>query len=171
MSLVKWAFVGLVLFPAAEIGALILVAVMIGWLWTIALLLASSAGGRDSAAIVPAQRSRPRPPALARDGLRAVHLETPGLAPMLGGILLVLPGFITDVLGVALLVPPLRRWAANGIGQSRPQAPAPRADPPSSISSPTNGSRLPDRRPKGRGKPKARSDERPRNLVRADALC
>jgi UPF0716 family protein affecting phage T7 exclusion len=48
---------------------------------------------------------------LAQDGLRAVHLERPGVAPMLGGILLVFPGFITDLLGAALFVPVLRRWA------------------------------------------------------------
>src|SRR5215831_19357786 len=50
--------------------------------------------------------------AFARDGIRALHLETPGMATMLGGILLIFPGFITDLLGAALLLPPVRRWAA-----------------------------------------------------------
>ena len=35
------------------------------------------------------------------------------MGPVLGGILLVFPGFITDILGAALYVPTLRRWAAG----------------------------------------------------------
>jgi UPF0716 family protein affecting phage T7 exclusion len=42
-----------------------------------------------------------------------VHLETPGVATMLGGILLTFPGFITDAVGAALFVPVVRRWAAG----------------------------------------------------------
>src|SRR5262249_59297043 len=49
--------------------------------------------------------------AFARDGVRALHLETPGVATMVGGILLIFPGFITDFLGAALLLPAVRRWA------------------------------------------------------------
>jgi UPF0716 family protein affecting phage T7 exclusion len=38
---------------------------------------------------------------------------------MLGGLLLVFPGFITDLLGAALLVPPLRRWLRGKLAQAR----------------------------------------------------
>jgi UPF0716 protein FxsA len=50
--------------------------------------------------------------ALAADGIGAIHLETPGAAALLGGILLIFPGFITDVAGAALLLPAIRRWVA-----------------------------------------------------------
>src|SRR5262249_39251433 len=43
--------------------------------------------------------------AFTRDGVRALHLETPGVATMVSGILLIFPGFITDLLGAALLLP------------------------------------------------------------------
>src|SRR5262249_29777319 len=56
--------------------------------------------------------------AVARDGIRAIRLETPGIAPVIGGILLVFPGFITDILGAALYVPALRRWAAGKLATS-----------------------------------------------------
>jgi UPF0716 family protein affecting phage T7 exclusion len=48
-----------------------------------------------------------------------MHLDTPGLAPAIAGILLVFPGFITDILGAAMLVPALRRWAAARFRQAR----------------------------------------------------
>ena len=82
--------------------------------------------------------------AFAQDGIRAVHLETPGVATVLGGILLVFPGFITDVLGVALCVPALRRWAAGKLATlRRARAGARSATIASSTSSPTNGAKSP----------------------------
>jgi UPF0716 family protein affecting phage T7 exclusion len=38
---------------------------------------------------------------------------------MLGGILLVFPGFITDTVGALLFVPQFQRWAAAAIGRAR----------------------------------------------------
>jgi UPF0716 protein FxsA len=118
MSLVKWIFAGLLLLPAAEIAVFVLVAMLIGWFWTIALFLATSAvgvwllrrSGRDNLARFAA--------ALQHDGVRAIHLESPGFASVLGGILLVFPGFITDAVGALLFVPPLRRWAAARLGRA-----------------------------------------------------
>jgi UPF0716 protein FxsA len=117
MSLVKWTFIGLAALPAAELLALILVAAVIGWLWTAALFVATSVLGvlllrKSGRADLDRVRN-----AFARDGLRAIHLETPGVAPVIGGILLVFPGFITDILGAALYVPPLRRWAAGKLAE------------------------------------------------------
>jgi UPF0716 protein FxsA len=117
MSLVKWTFIGLAALPAAELLALILVAAVIGWLWTAALFVATSVLGvlllrKSGRADLDRARN-----AFARDGLRAIRLETPGVAPVIGGILLVFPGFITDILGAALYVPPLRRWAAGKLAE------------------------------------------------------
>src|SRR5262249_13996755 len=57
--------------------------------------------------------------AFRRDGIRAIHLESPGLGPMLGGILLVFPGFITDVLGALLMLPAARRGMRGMLARSR----------------------------------------------------
>ena len=118
MSLVKWAFVGLLLLPAAELGVFFLMTALIGWLWTIALFLGTSGAGivvlrRSGRADFEALRA-----AIDQEGLRAIHLDAPGLASLLGGILLVFPGFITDVLGALLLLPPLRRSAGAAIGRA-----------------------------------------------------
>jgi UPF0716 protein FxsA len=111
MSLVKWAFIGLLVLPAAEIVVFIVVATLIGWFPAVALFIATSVAGvmllkRSGRADLDRFRA-----AFARNGLRAVHLESPGFAAIVGGILLVFPGFITDILGLALFVPALRRWA------------------------------------------------------------
>ncbi len=121
MSLVKWTFIGLLVLPAAELVAFLLMAALIGWLKAAALFVATSVVG-----LLVLRRSgrgdfeRLRT-AFNRDGIRAVHLETPGAATLLGGILLLFPGFITDLLGAALLVPALRRWAADKLARARRQ--------------------------------------------------
>ena len=112
MSLVKWTLIGLLVLPAAEVLAFLLMAALIGWWWAAGLFIATSIVGvlllrRFGRADLDRLRT-----AFARDGIRALHLETPGMATMLGGILLIFPGFITDLLGAALLLPAVRRWAA-----------------------------------------------------------
>jgi UPF0716 protein FxsA len=112
MSLVKWTIIGLLVLPAAELLAFLLMAALIGWWWAAGLFIATSIMGvlllrRFGRADLDRLRT-----AFARDGIRALHLETPGMATMLAGILLIFPGFITDLLGAALLLPAVRRWAA-----------------------------------------------------------
>ena len=113
MSLVKWTLIGLLVLPAAELLAFLLMAALIGWWWAAGLFIATSIVGvllLRRFGRVDLDRLRT---AFARDGIRALHLETPGMATMLGGILLIFPGFITDLLGAALLLPVVRRWAAT----------------------------------------------------------
>ena len=146
MSLVKWAFVGLLVLPAAEIATFILAAQAIGWAGTIAFFLATSLIG-----VIVLRRSGRRDldrflAVLARDGVSAIHLETPGLAAIIGGILLVVPGFITDLAGALLFVTPVRRWASMTIGRALRRR---RRDPPTRTVidlSPDQWRQLPDGR-------------------------
>ena len=130
MSLVKWGFIAVVLLPVAEMAVFIVLALSIGWLWTLALFLGTSLIGIFLLRRSGREKLSQFGAALAQDGIRAIHLESPGLAPMLGGILLVLPGFITDVVGALLFVPALRRRVGATIGhawherQRAPGAPA-----------------------------------------------
>ena len=118
MFLVKWGLIGLLVLPAAEVATFIAVAAAIGWMRSTALLLAASALG-----IVLLRRSgrgnlgRLRA-ALARDGMGSLHLESPGAAPVLGAILLAVPGFITDLMGAALFVPPVRQWCIRKLASA-----------------------------------------------------
>src|SRR4051812_39179249 len=118
MTMVKWVFIVMLLLPLAEIVVFIVMALTLGWLWTFALFLGSSLIG----IIVLRRCGRAKldlfVSALGQDGIRALHLESPGLAPIMGGILLVLPGFLTDILGAMLFVHPLRRWAGATLARA-----------------------------------------------------
>src|SRR5262245_16789960 len=83
--------------------------------------------------------------ALAREGIHAIRLETSGVASVLGGILLVFLGFITDALGAALLVPTLRRWAAGKVAATAPRPRRGRGDRLIDLE-PGEWHRIPDRR-------------------------
>lgn len=115
MSLVKWAFIGVILLPVAEFAAFMAMVLAVGWLWTATLFVATSAAGvlvLRRAGRTDLDRFRT---AVNVGGIRAIGLDTPGLAPIIGGILLVLPGFITDMVGVLLLLPPARRLISAAI--------------------------------------------------------
>jgi UPF0716 protein FxsA len=118
MSLVKWIFIGLLGLPAAELICFLVVAAVVGWLWAAILLITTSAlgvvllkqsGRRDLARLADRLRS---------DGLAGLQLRSPEVANTLGAALLVVPGFLTDVLGAALLVPIGRQWVAGVLAKA-----------------------------------------------------
>jgi UPF0716 protein FxsA len=93
--------------PIAEIYVIIQVGQAIGALWTIALLIADSilgsmlmrSQGRQAWRRFNAAIAAGRPPAReAFDGALIIF----------GGAFLLAPGFLTDILGVVLLLPPTR---------------------------------------------------------------
>ncbi len=105
-------FIGL---PMVEIYVLIQVGQVIGALWTIALLVAIAAlgsallrlQGLATLANVQAAMSRGELPTSA-------ILE--GLVLLVAGVLMVTPGFVTDLAGFMCLLPPLRRALARALG-------------------------------------------------------
>ena len=105
-------FIGL---PMVEIYVLIQVGQVIGALWTIALLVAIAAlgsallrlQGLATLANVQAAMSRGELPTTA-------ILE--GLVLLVAGVLMVTPGFVTDLAGLLCLLPPLRRALARALG-------------------------------------------------------
>jgi UPF0716 protein FxsA len=102
----------LVIVPIAEIAVLIAVGRQIGPGWTILLVLATSAlggwllrreGGRAWRAF-QADLSERRPPG---------RTATDGLLVLVGGIFMLVPGFVSDVIGLFLILPPTRAVAAR----------------------------------------------------------
>jgi UPF0716 protein FxsA len=128
MSLVKWAIFGLLMLPFVEIAVFVAVALKLGVLAALALTVLTSLAGM---AIV--RNAGHSEIARVRDAfgdrtIRRVELNGTGFLTVLGGFLLVIPGFVTDVLGALLLFPPtqhvlraaLRRAVA---GTAAPSAP------------------------------------------------
>ena len=95
------------LYLVVEIVALVALASWIGVGWTVLVLLAGSVLGlwlarREGLRAVRAMTEA------ARDR-RVAHVElTDGLLVAMGGLLLVVPGLVTDVAGLLLLLPPTR---------------------------------------------------------------
>ena len=105
-----WLGVALLGFPVAELLGVLAVGRMVGGWRTLALLVAISVVG----ALV-LRREGPatwrRFTQAARAG-RAPSAELADAALVLvGGLLLVVPGFLTDVAGLVCLLPPTRPWA------------------------------------------------------------
>src|SRR3954447_23399556 len=105
MSLVKWAFFGLLMLPFVEIAIFIAVALKLGTLAALALTILTSLGGMAvirNAGSSDVQRVRT---AFGERTISRIEVDGRGVLTVLGGFLLVLPGFLTDILGLLLLLP------------------------------------------------------------------
>ena len=101
---------GLVLWSVAEISAFVVVGGWIGLIGVLALVLGTGVAGvvvlrRQGLALVVALQ-------------RPAGLQQAGQAGLLAvaGVMLILPGLLTDLAGLALMVPQVRRWIAGRIG-------------------------------------------------------
>jgi len=96
-----------ILLPLAELYLIFKVGDAIGILWTVVLLAADSVLG--SVLLRTQGRTVWRRFNEATASGRMPHREVQdGVAVIFGGALLVTPGFITDIFGLALLLPPSR---------------------------------------------------------------
>jgi UPF0716 protein FxsA len=93
--------------PIAELAVLIQVGQLIGVWWTIALLVAGAVLGAVLARSQGRVAWRRLNEALAAGRMPAREVMD-GALVMFGGALLLTPGFLTDILGIVLLLPPTR---------------------------------------------------------------
>ncbi|MEV0720714.1 FxsA family protein, partial [Asanoa sp. NPDC050611] len=109
-GLVRWLPLAILLTAAVEIAVFILVAHLIGFGFTVLLVLAASAAG-----VLLLRREGMR----AWRGFRAAadagqppgNQVTDGLVGLGAGVLLAIPGLVTAVLGILLALPPGRQIA------------------------------------------------------------
>jgi UPF0716 protein FxsA len=97
-----------IVLPVVEVLAFIEVGMAIGWLWAVLLLLGTS--------IIGFQMARSQGRMAFRELSRAFSERRPprtaamdGALGSLGGLLLLIPGFVTDLIGLVLLLPPAKR--------------------------------------------------------------
>lgn len=103
------------LFPALELYLLVKVGGIIGAL-NMVLWVFASAGIGIWAAKAQGQSAMLNVRTELDQGRVPQQSFMDGLLLFFGGVLLILPGLITDAIGLFLLVPPFRRWAAGAIG-------------------------------------------------------
>jgi UPF0716 protein FxsA len=100
--------------PIAELYVIIQVGEAIGVLWTIALLLADSVLGSWLLRSQGRAVWRRFNAALA-EGRAPTREVLDGVLVIFGGALLITPGFISDVFGAILLIPPTRALVRGGL--------------------------------------------------------
>ncbi|MFZ0847346.1 MAG: FxsA family protein [Pseudolabrys sp.] len=125
MNVAKWLLLAVLALPIAELAVFVAVAEAIGFLPALALALATSlAGGLVLRHAGGNHIARVRV-ALDQGSFTTLQADSAGSMTLLAGILLLIPGFITDFVGLLLLLAPLRRALANRFGRG---ASVPRAD-------------------------------------------
>jgi UPF0716 protein FxsA len=100
-------FVSFLVFVAAEIAAFVAVAEQIGFLWALVILIFVSALGpfvvrRVGFSVLAHTRDR-----LSRGEVPTRELLD-GLVVLIGGVLVCVPGFVGDALGLLLMIGPVR---------------------------------------------------------------
>jgi UPF0716 protein FxsA len=112
-----WLFLVFVALPIVEIALFVVIGGEIGVLWTLTLVVLAAAVGL---AVIRAQGVN----ALGRlqesvdRGADPVGPIADAALKVVAGLLLIVPGFLTDALGILLLLPPVRRaLIAHGAGR------------------------------------------------------
>jgi UPF0716 protein FxsA len=111
---VRWIPLALVVAAIVEVVVFVLIANAIGWGWAVLAVIATSIIGSllmrhegirawTRFRAVTAAGERPGP-----------HLSR-ALVGLVGAFLLMVPGFVTDVIGAALFLPPVRSVAGRGV--------------------------------------------------------
>ena len=100
----RWVLLALLLLPFLEVAVLVLVGRAIGFWWTFALILVLAVVG-----VALARRETGRTYRALQQALTSGRMPgdevTDAILVMVGGALLVLPGFVSDVVGLLLVLP------------------------------------------------------------------
>lgn len=102
-----WILLGILAVPVIEIALFVQIGGHIGVIGTLAMVFLSAAGGLVLMRLEPHRNAHDVRAALARDTSPASPMAHSALR-MIGAVLLLVPGFFTDALGLLLLIKPLR---------------------------------------------------------------
>ena len=125
MNVAKYLLLAVLLLPVMELTAFIAVAAETGFLRALALIAIGCAAGALILRHAGGNYIARVRVALGEGSIAALQADGSEGLILLAGILLAIPGFITDALGPLLLVPPLRQAVSAAFGRD---APAQRAD-------------------------------------------
>lgn len=105
-----WLLLGILIVPAIEIGVFIWVGSYIGPLWVILLIVITGMAG-IMLARYEGMRTIQKAQISAANGQMPGPQLIEGICILLGGILLFAPGFVTDAIGLFLIIPFTRKLA------------------------------------------------------------
>ena len=118
MNVAKWPLFALLALPFLELAAFVAVAAAIGFGWALMLVFAGSLAGLLILRHAGGNHIARMRAALGEGSFTALQADSSGGLILLAGILLLIPGFITDVAALLLLVAPLRRAVGVALGSS-----------------------------------------------------
>lgn len=132
-GVLRWLLLALVLLPFAEVAALVGVGQAIGFWWTLGALITLTVVG-----VLLVRRETSRTYRALQETLNSGKMPadevTDAILVMVGGFLLILPGFVSDAVGLLLVLPftrPVARRLLQAFVASRavavvgPAAPSP----------------------------------------------
>lgn len=111
-GLLRWVLLAVVLLPFVEVAVLVSVGRTIGFWWTLGLLVALTVLGVFLARRQTTKTYRSLQAAL-NSGKMPGDEVTDTILVMIGGFLLVLPGFVSDAVGLLLVLPFTRPLAGR----------------------------------------------------------
>lgn len=106
----KWFLIGLLALATVEVMALLLAGASMGLPQALTLLAATSLIGLVVLQWPGRARLQRMRVAVTQSGIAGLEAGGDAFLTVSAGILLLVPGFVTDILGVILLLPPARRW-------------------------------------------------------------
>jgi UPF0716 protein FxsA len=129
MNVAIWLLSAVLALPFAEIVLFVLVAVWIGFVWALLAVIATSLAGALMLRLGGGAHVERMKVVLGPQRVTALQSDSSGTMYLLAAILLLIPGFITDAIGILLLIAPLRRMlGALLLKAFMPPAAAPRRD-------------------------------------------
>lgn len=105
-----WPFVVLLGWPLLEIALFVVIGGQIGLWATLAWVLGTGVLG-----VVVLRWVASRQAMALRDLRNPARMAATGAMGLVGGVLLILPGFFTDALGLLMLLPPVQALAAKAL--------------------------------------------------------
>jgi UPF0716 protein FxsA len=118
INVAKWALLTLLALPFLELAVFIVVAATVGFAWALSLVLAGSTAGFLILRHAGAGHIARMRVALGQGSFTSLQTDGPGGLILIAGILLLIPGFITDIAALCLLIPPLRHAMRLAFGRA-----------------------------------------------------
>ncbi|HEY6831234.1 MAG TPA: FxsA family protein [Pseudolabrys sp.] len=120
MNVAKWVLLSVLVLPLVELAVFVAVAAEIGLGWALLLIVATSFAGLTILRRAGGNHIARARVAMTQGSFSALQVDGTGGLVLLAGFLLLVPGFITDVVALVLLVAPLRRALVAAFGPRRP---------------------------------------------------